>query len=141
MVHSSRCGGSSAAAQWLTFNARQTHPSLNAVVCAASSSSWSANDAERHEVRVAERHDIQRPLDVVESPGQDPLERHRKREERVGDAGVAPVEEQVAAVLHEHLAIVEVVVFDRLGDPDGGELLAQLPDPRHEAPDPAPLVR
>ena len=42
------------------------------------------------------------------------------------DTAVAPVEEQVPAVLDEDVPVVEVVVLDRLRDPEGGEPRAAL---------------
>ena len=50
--------------------------------------------------------------------------------ERVRDAAVAPVEEQVPPVAPEHLPVVEVVMLDRLRDSRGGEGRAELLESR-----------
>ena len=84
---------------------------------------------ERLQVGVAVRLGLLRALDVVDAPGDDAVERHRQGEERVRDAGIAPVEEQVAAVPDEDLSVVEIVVLDRLGEPVDGELVARLANP------------
>ena len=67
-------------------------------------------------------------LDVVEAPGDDALQRDGEGEERVRDAGVAPVEDLVDAVAEEHLAVVEVVVLHRLPDAVRRQPGAQLLD-------------
>jgi hypothetical protein len=56
----------------------------------------------------------------------------------MGDAGVAPVHEQIAVVLDEDLTVVEVVVLDRLRDTVGRQFLRRLPHPGNllaQAPD------
>ena len=55
-------------------------------------------------VGVAERRDVDRVLDVVESPRQHTLEGDREREERVRDTDVAPVHQQGTVVADEDLA-------------------------------------
>jgi hypothetical protein len=45
--------------------------------------------------------------------------------ERVRDARVAPVEEQVPAIANEDVAVVEIVMLDGVRDATGGELLAE----------------
>ena len=47
------------------------------------------------------------------------------------DAAVAPVEMEVTTVAHEHLAIVEVVVLDRLRNSVLGKSSAHLLDARY----------
>ena len=54
----------------------------------------------------------------------------------MADAGVAPVQHEVAPVLHEHLAVVQVVVLDRLRDAERRQLLAELGDPGHAPVEP-----
>ena len=54
--------------------------------------------------------DVDGALHVVEPPRENALEGDRHGEERVRDARVAPVEEEVAAVPHEDLPVVEVVL-------------------------------
>ena len=61
--------------------------------------------AKRFEIGVPVRTDVLRALDVVESPGELALKCHRHAEERVRDTGVAPVEEEIAAVADEDLAV------------------------------------
>ena len=53
----------------------------------------------------------------------------------------APIEQEVAAIAHEHLAVVEVVVLDRLGQAVPGQLVAHLLDPRHVPFETAEIVR
>ncbi len=73
--------------------------------------------AERLQVGVAKRLRRFRLLDVVDPPRDHPVERDGKAEEGMRDAGVAPVEQQVAAVVDEDLGVVQIVVLDRLRDP------------------------
>jgi hypothetical protein len=49
----------------------------------------------------------------------------REREERMRRAAVAPVEDPVPAAPDEDVAVVEVVVLDRFGQPEGGQLVAE----------------
>src|SRR5439155_12489849 len=85
---------------------------------------------ERLEVGIAKRRHVDRAPDVVETPAQHALERHRERAERMRHARVAPVEEEIAAVPDEDLAVVEVVVLDRLRDSERGQPRAPLPNAR-----------
>jgi len=100
----------------------------------------SAVAGERRQVGVTERGDVDRALHVVDPPSDDALEGDRHREERVRDTGVAPVEDQVAAVAGVDGAVVEVVVLDRLGDPVAGQLRAHRRHPRDGVAQPAHLV-
>ncbi len=88
------------------------------------------------QVAVDQRIDVDGVLDVVEAPGDDSLEGHRQREERVGDHAVAPVEDQLAVVAHEHLAVVEVVVLQRLGHAVRRELLGHVAHARDGVAEP-----
>jgi hypothetical protein len=58
----------------------------------------------------------------------------------VRDAAVAPVEDEVAAVAHEDLAVVQVVVLDRVGKPVLDEREAHLVEARHRGVRPQELV-
>src|SRR5215210_5361840 len=100
----------------------------------------SGKAVERLEVRVPVRSDVLRALDVVEAPGEVALERHRHAEERVRDAGIAPVEEEVATVADEDLAVVEIIVLNRLGHADRRQAVAELGDRRNERAQAAALV-
>jgi hypothetical protein len=75
-------------------------------------------------------------LHVVEAPRHDSLERHREREERMRDDGVAPVQDQLPTILHEHLSVMQVVVLEGLGHAVRRELLGHLADPRDGVPEP-----
>src|SRR5262245_3505833 len=55
-----------------------------------------------------------------------------ERVERVRDAAVAPIEEAVALVVYQDVAVVEVVVLHGLGDAVAGKLVAQHRKPRRE---------
>ena len=86
---------------------------------------------ERVQVRVAERAHVDRALDIVETPGEAALQRDRQREERVGDAGISPVEQEVATIADEDLAVVEIDVLNCFREAVAGLLVAHLPHPRH----------
>src|SRR5262249_53961304 len=88
--------------------------------------------AERLEVGIPVRSDVLRPLDVIEPPRELALEGHRHAEEGVRDAGVAPVEEEVATVADEDLPVVKIVVLDRLGHAWGRKAFTELGDRLHE---------
>src|SRR4029077_3095197 len=94
---------------------------------------------ERPKVGVAERRYVDGAFDVVEPPRKSALERDGHAEERMGDARVAPVEEQVAAVTYEDLPVVEVVVLDRLGYRERAELSPHLRDLLTAGPQPIAL--
>jgi len=57
-----------------------------------------AASGKRRQVGVPKRGDVDRALEVVGPPADNALDGDGHREERVRDAGVAPVEDQVAAV-------------------------------------------
>src|SRR5262249_37601053 len=80
--------------------------------------------AERLEIRVTKAPELGAARLEIELRGGG-SEIHRQRMERVRDAAVAPVEEDVPPTGEENLPIVEVVVLDRLGDPVAGELPAE----------------
>src|SRR5262245_46496168 len=61
--------------------------------------------------------------------------------EWVRNAAVAPVEEEVAAIPDEDLAVVEVVVLDGLADAVGSQLTTHLLEPRHRSDRPLLLPR
>ena len=106
---SSRYGAGRPDAKRCRFNARQIQPRRRAISCAASSSPVRQS---RETVRDRRPGTDGCPrVDVVESPGELALKCHRHAEERVRDTGVAPVEEEIAAVADEDLAVVEVGVI------------------------------
>src|ERR687897_1488106 len=81
---------------------------------------------EGFEVRVAEPDDLGSPRLEAEPPGGG-TESHGQGVERVRNDGVAPVEYEVVAVPYEDLAVVEIVVLDRLRDPFRGEPVDERP--------------
>ena len=83
------------------------------------------------EVRVAVALELGSVLVEAQVVGEHP-HGHVEGEERVRDAGVAPVEEDVRPVPDEHVPVVEVVVLDRLRELVGGELLAEPRDGRRQ---------
>ena len=121
------------------LSARQTQPSRRAV-CARHARSPVVSPRNGSQICVAVRLRRLRRLHVVDAPGDDTVEGHRQGEERVRDAGIAPVEEQVAVVAHEDLGVVQIVVLDRLREPRSGELVARLANPGHRRPEPAPFL-
>ena len=86
--------------------------------------------AERLQVRVAHPLQARRARLEVEPPRRR-AQRHGERVEGVRDAAVAPVEHEVLAVPDEDVAVVQVVVLDRLRDPHRRELGAEALDLRH----------
>src|SRR5690606_7476071 len=83
---------------------------------------------EDREIAIPERGDVDGVGYVVETPGQHTLERDGEREERVGYAGVTPVEQQVATAANEDLAVVQVVVLEQFRQAERRELSAQVAD-------------
>src|SRR3954451_20086489 len=81
---------------------------------------------ERFEVSIGEGTDIGAVLNVVESPGELSLQRHGHREERMRDAGIAPVGKDVVAVPDKDLPVMKVVVLDRVRDLERSELVTHL---------------
>jgi hypothetical protein len=52
--------------------------------------------------------------------------RDHERVERMQEATVAPVEEEVSTIAHEHVPVVQVVVLERLRNAEGGESGARV---------------
>ena len=59
----------------------------------------------------------------------------------MGDARISPVQQEVAAVANEHLAIVKIVVLNRLRKAIAAQLVAHLPNARHVLEQPHAFVR
>src|SRR5262249_14441178 len=95
--------------------------------------------AERLEIRVTKAPELGAARLEIELRGGG-SEIHRQRMERVRDAAVAPVEEDVPPTGEENLPIVEVVVLDRLGDPAACRVPARRSG-RRRAPGRAPRTR
>ena len=98
-----------------------------------------AEAVERLEVGVAQPDDVGTSGRQLEPMDERP-HRHHQGVERVRDAAVAPVEEQVAAVANEDVSVVEVVVLDRLRDAVGREACAARGEVGDERPESLVLV-
>jgi hypothetical protein len=85
----------------------------------------------RRQVGVTHREDRRRVVgDTGEVGGG--AQRDPQREERMGDTAVAPVGQRQPATADEDVAVVEVAVVDRVGDPVAGQLGRQVGNTRNE---------
>jgi hypothetical protein len=73
--------------------------------------------------------------------GRREAQRDRQREERVRDARVAPVEDHRAPVVHEDIAVMQVVVLQRVLDSERGQPAERIAQLGTEFAERSPLVR